>query len=75
MPLMQYLDLIMNVLFLRLSTICNYFYRFLPRRSPVQINRNKRIENIRNPRGDHRADVAVDGECGCDGREEDIRET
>ena len=40
----------------------------LPRRLPIQINRDKRIKNIWDPGGHHRAYVAVDGEGRCYGR-------
>ena len=48
---------------------------FLSRCLPVQINRDKRIQYIRNPGGHSRAEVAVDGEGRCDGGEEDVGET
>ena len=47
---------------------------FLSRCLPVQINRDKRIQYIRNPGGHSRAEVAVDGEGRCDGGEEDVGE-
>ena len=48
---------------------------FLSRCLPVQINRDKRIQYIRNPGGHSGAEAAVDGEGRCDGGEEDVGET
>lgn len=54
------------------TTFCS---RLLPRCLLVQINRNKRVQYIRDPSGHSRAEAAVDGEGRCDGGEEDVRET
>lgn len=54
---------------------CGSYVYFLSRCLPVQINRDKRIQYIRNPGGHSRAEVAVDGEGRCDGGEEDVGET
>ena len=47
----------------------------LSRCLPVQINRDKRVQYIRDPGGHGGAEAAVDGEGRCDGGEEDVRET
>lgn len=48
---------------------------YLPRCFLIQVNRDKRIQYIRNPGCHSGTEVAVDGEGRGDGGEEDVRET
>lgn len=47
-----------------------YLFRCLA----VEINRNEQIQDVRNPHGQVRMRVSVDGEGGRDGLEQDVGE-